>query len=105
FACDEADFLEFIGCKMQKFFVLHAPQIVTLVAEVLQTEPDTCGVGNQCGAPVIENLQSPDAHVGLLNVDPIVGRSRTAPHALQKQAGGHKASIWESGADSGDMLV
>src|SRR6266404_7095107 len=62
FAVNETDLLEFAAGEVQKFPILHDPQIIALVAEILQTQPDGIWVGNQRGAPIIENLQPPDAH-------------------------------------------
>src|SRR6267142_4960613 len=61
FAVNETDILEFAAGEAQEILILHGPQIVALVAEIFQTQPDGAWVGNQRGAPIIENLQSPDA--------------------------------------------
>ena len=58
-----------------------APQLVALVAEVFEPEPDGIGVGDQVGAPVVEDLQPTDLDVALLDVDPVV-RNESARGAI-----------------------
>ncbi len=86
-------------------FILHDPQVVALVAEILQAQPDGSWVCNQRRAPIIENLQPSDAHIGLLYVDPVVGQSPAVLHAFQQQTCRHEASVGEIGRNLRDLCV
>jgi hypothetical protein len=54
-------------------------------------------------APIIENLQASDVHIGFVNVDPVVGGRRTASHAAHKQAGRDETSVWKIGGNLRDI--
>ena len=76
------------------------PQIVGLVAEVFESDPDVTRVGHQIRTPVIEDLHPAHHHVGLLDVDPVVGKQLRSERrfvvdlqSFQQQADGDEVAI------------
>ncbi len=54
------------------------PQLIGIVTEVFQADPDFVRVAHHVGAPVVEDLHPAHQHIGLLNVDPVVLQQRFA---------------------------
>ena len=69
---DDADPREFRLRQVDHFSVGELPQLVRVVAEVLQPEPRGRGIGNHVRTPVVEDLQTAKLHIGLLDVNPVV---------------------------------
>ena len=65
--------VEFGDGKLDEVLVGHAPHLVALGGEVFEADPHLLGVGHQVGAPVVENLDAAELHVGFLHIDPVVG--------------------------------
>jgi hypothetical protein len=79
-----------------------------LVAEVFEADPDLAGSATMIRAPVIENLQAADLHVGLLDVDPVVFE-RAAVFLMDgelrgQQADSDEVAINEPFADFANLL-
>ena len=59
--------------KLGAFLVRHVPEVVTLVAEILQPDPDlVLRIRQHIGGPVVENLDSAQLYPHVLHIDPAV---------------------------------
>src|SRR4051794_27796520 len=63
---------ELLFSQLNHLFVRALPERVAFVAEILEPNPDMRWIGNQSGAPVVKDLQTPNKNVRLLDVDPVV---------------------------------
>lgn len=63
--------LQLFEDQLDQILVIHVPQLVGLVTEILRTDPDTIA-GDHIGAPVVEDLHPAHLHTLVLDVDPIV---------------------------------
>ena len=94
------------AAKDRNFGSSASPEVVALVAEILQPEPHRPGVGDQVGAPVVEDLQPAEVHVRFLDVDPVVGRQAVAgrvaraatagQHSAHHQSDRHEVAVGQS---------
>ena len=79
------------------------PEIVGVVAEVFEADPDLGRVGDHVGAPVVEDLQAADEDVGLLDVDPGVLEGRAVGFGdgelVDEQADGDEVAVHEAVGD------
>ena len=83
--------------ESRDLFVGHVPELVGFVAEVFQADPDLRWIGDHVRAPVVEDLQAADQHVGLLDVDPgVLERPAVGlgdSEAIDQQAHGDEVAI------------
>jgi hypothetical protein len=71
---DDADMLQLLLCEVDEGLIVHIPHLVTLVAEVLETDPNgVLGILHHIGGPVVENLNTPQTNVPILHVHPAIG--------------------------------
>ena len=100
---NQPDFLEFSRCIIDELRIIHCPQIVPGAAEILQPQPYRAGICDQCGAPIVEDLQASDPYVRFLDVYPIVRRHAVlllcvlrgccGPHTAKQQSDGDEVAI------------
>jgi len=69
---ENADLRNFVDGQARHLIVIELPQGIGLVAEVFQADPNLVRAAYKPRAPVVEDLQSADLHIRLLNVDPVV---------------------------------
>ncbi len=111
---DKAQGLQLGGPQALQLLIAHPPQLVAFAAEILQPHPYRIGILDQPGAPVVENLQTAQAQIALLDIDPVVGRAallsrcplfrpricgprRISAHLFQQQPYGDKVPIDQTG--------
>jgi len=70
----EADPLELARGARDQLLVGRVPETVALEAEVLQADARAREIGHHRLAPGAEVLDPPDAHAGVVDVDPVVGK-------------------------------
>ncbi len=99
---DDVDLRQFLDSQLGHLFVRARPELIAFIAEVLGADPHLRTVGDQERTPVIEDLQPPHEHVGLLNVDPVVGDELASPAAglahlqfVHQHAHGDKVAVLE----------
>ncbi len=109
---DQSDLRELPCGEVQEAFVRLTPQGIALAAEVFEPQPDPARIAHHVRAPVVEDLQPAELYVGLLHVDPIVGRhavcgaaAMAARHAADQQAGRHEVPIGKSTCNPRDAGV
>ena len=71
---DQADRVDLAAAQRQQVGVGARPEVVALEAEVFQAEAGLARVGHQVGRPVLEVLDPAELDLGLVDVDPVVGK-------------------------------
>src|SRR5688572_1517987 len=71
---DQTDLLKFARREIDEIRVTHRPKIIAFGAEVFEPKRNCRWIGHQGRTPIVENLQSPQSDIGLLNINPIIGR-------------------------------
>ena len=115
-AVDDTHAGQFGNGELGGLGVGHVPEIVTLVAEVFEADPDgIVDILDKVGAPVVEDLETTDLVTGILHVDPAIGHDgRVAErgdvggvleaHVLDEQSDGDEITVGQAVGDVGHVL-
>ena len=110
-AVDDTHAGQFGNGELGGLGVGHVPEIVTLVAEVFEADPDgIVDILDEVGAPVVEDLETTDLVTGILHVDPAIGHDgRVAErgdvggvleaHVLDEQSDGDEITVGQTVGD------
>src|ERR1051325_7171760 len=69
----QTDLFHLALAQFDQLSVCHRPQPVTLETEILKAETGLLGVCDHVRAPVLEVLNAPHLHFGVMYIDPVIG--------------------------------
>src|ERR1700733_229086 len=88
----QTESIELSGGKVDQLVISQGPKSVAGVAEILQSDACVPRIGHHVWRPRSEILDSPDFDLGIMNINPVVGKRITV---VENQCDDQKVAVFE----------